>query len=91
MLWQNKASKAIHKQEMIETIKQVDKNSVGRSIASGVASAMGMSGMAQRIAGQTGRDRQGYQERMLQAMQNGGFTATPTPHVEPKNVKNYKA
>ena len=61
-------------------------NSVGRSIAS----AMGMSGMAQRIAGQTGRDRQGYQERMLQAMQNGGFTATPTPHVEPKNAKNYK-
>ena len=66
-------------------------NGVGRSIASGVASAMGMSGMAQRIAGQTGRDRQGYQERMLQAMQNGGFTATPTPHVEPKNAKNYKA
>ena len=66
-------------------------NGVGRSIASGVASAMGMSGMAQRIAGQTGRDRQGYQESMLQAMQNGGFTATPTPHVEPKNFKNYKA
>ena len=91
MLWQNKALKAIHKQEMIETIKQANKIVLAEISQVGVASVMGMSGMAQRIAGQTGRDRQGYQERMLQAMQNGGFTATPTPHVEPKNVKNYKA
>lgn len=66
-------------------------NSVGRSLASGVASAMGMNGTAQRIAGQTGKARQSYQDRMLQdSIQSGGFTATPTPHIEPKNAKSGK-
>lgn len=66
-------------------------NSIGRSLASAALSTMGMSGMAQKVAGQTGKDRQGYQNRMLQdAIQNGGFTATPTPHIEPKNTKGGK-
>lgn len=62
-------------------------NSIGRSLASGALSAMGMSGHAQKIAGQTSGDRGKYQDKMLQStIQNGSFTAMPTPHVESSNA-----
>ncbi|WP_369607852.1 hypothetical protein [Helicobacter trogontum] len=62
-------------------------NSIGRSLASGALSAMGMSGHAQKIAGQTSGDRGKYQDKMLQStIQNGSFTAMPTPHIESNNA-----
>lgn len=54
----------------------------------GALSAMGMSGSAQKIAGQASGDRGKYQEKMLQpTMQHGSFAAMPTPHIESNNAK----
>ena len=53
-------------------------NSIGRSIASGVA-GMFSTGLSQKIAGQNELQKQAYNERMLN---NNQFRATPTPHIK---------